>query len=141
MALFAELSSSPVAMEGSKFVDAYCLFNGQDIEQADAEQAYTQAEIEGTPTCATSSRPVAKNVGGDDGSSMSSQASALWTPRQWWTYGSSLRQASTKCRLYRNRPVEIMLLARTTQAMLGGVRRRLQSSSLDQPRQSRKGGN
>ena len=50
MALFAELSSSPVAMEGSKFVDAYGLFNGHDIEQADAEQAYVQSKLGGTPT-------------------------------------------------------------------------------------------
>ena len=49
-AIFAELTSCPVAMEASKFVDAYGFFKGHDIQQADADQAYVQSKLGGTPT-------------------------------------------------------------------------------------------
>ena len=50
-AVFEELASSPAGMEASRFVDAYGLMVGEDgeehdIEQADAEQAYTQAVLD-----------------------------------------------------------------------------------------------
>ena len=49
-AIFNELGSSPAAMEAGKAVDAYGLMPNNDVEQADAEQAYTQAVLKGTPT-------------------------------------------------------------------------------------------
>jgi len=49
-AVFQDLSSSPATMEASKTLDAYGLFAGHEIQQADAEQAYTQSKLEGTPT-------------------------------------------------------------------------------------------
>eukprot|EP00959_Pyramimonas_sp_CCMP1952_P038880 813991-Pyramimonas_sp.AAC.1 len=42
--------SSPAAMQASKAADAYGLFEGHSIEQADARQAYTQSRLGGTPT-------------------------------------------------------------------------------------------
>ena len=52
IALFNELSSNPASIEASKMVDAYGLFLGNDIQQADAEQAYIQSELgEYTPAC------------------------------------------------------------------------------------------
>ena len=42
-AVFEDLASSPAGMEASKFVDAYGLIKGHTCQQADAEQAYTQA--------------------------------------------------------------------------------------------------
>jgi hypothetical protein len=37
-------------MEAAKAADCYGLFPGHAVEQADAEQAYTQAKLGGTPT-------------------------------------------------------------------------------------------
>ena len=49
-AIFEELASSPAGLEASRFVDAYGLMSTNDvshvIEQADAEQAYTQATLD-----------------------------------------------------------------------------------------------
>ena len=53
VALFQELSSSPATMEAAKAADCYGLFPGHEVEQADAEQAYTQALLGGTPTWVT----------------------------------------------------------------------------------------
>lgn len=50
VAIFGEMSSSPATMEAGKAVDYYGLFPGHNIEQADAEQAYTQARLKGIPT-------------------------------------------------------------------------------------------
>ncbi len=50
IALFQELSSSPATMEAGRAVDAYGLMRGHKIMQADARQAYTQSEPNGTPT-------------------------------------------------------------------------------------------
>ena len=44
-ALFKELRSSPASMEASKAVDAYGLLPGHLIQQADDQQAYTQAML------------------------------------------------------------------------------------------------
>ena len=49
-ALFQDLGSSPASMEAGKAVDAYGCMAGHDIEQADAEQAYVQAYLEGEET-------------------------------------------------------------------------------------------
>ena len=42
--------SAPATMEAAKYCDAYGLLAGHDIMQADAEQAYVQAELKGPPT-------------------------------------------------------------------------------------------
>ena len=49
-AIFQNLGSSPANMEAGKAVDCFGCVAGHAIEQADAEQAYIQADIEGTPT-------------------------------------------------------------------------------------------
>ena len=38
-------------MEAARCADAYSLMPEHTVQQADAEQAYIQAEIDGTPTC------------------------------------------------------------------------------------------
>ena len=49
-ALFQDLSSSPAAMEASRAADAYGMLEGNDIDVADADQAYTQSFLEGDVT-------------------------------------------------------------------------------------------
>ena len=48
-AIFEELSPSPATLEASKAVDAFGLLPGNDIQQRDAEQAYVQSKLGGTP--------------------------------------------------------------------------------------------
>ena len=49
-AIFQHLGSSPASMEAGKMVDAFGLLPGHDLQQADACQAYIQAELEGEET-------------------------------------------------------------------------------------------
>ena len=49
-ALFQDMGSSPASMEAGKYVDCHGCLPGHDTEQADAEQAYVQADLEGTET-------------------------------------------------------------------------------------------
>ena len=49
-ALFQDLGSSPASMEASKAVDFYGCMDGHAIQQADAEQAYIQADLKGKET-------------------------------------------------------------------------------------------
>ena len=49
-AMFQELGSSPAAMEASKSADFYGCLPGYACHQSDAEQAYTQALMQGTET-------------------------------------------------------------------------------------------
>jgi hypothetical protein len=49
-AIFQDLGSSPASMEASRNIDCYGCFPGHGIQQADAEQAYIQAELKGTET-------------------------------------------------------------------------------------------
>ena len=49
-AVFHNLSSNPATIEAPKVVDAFGLFPGHTVEQADAQQAYTQSELEGIAT-------------------------------------------------------------------------------------------
>ena len=49
-AIFQELGSAPSSLEASKIVDWYGLWPGHICEQADAEQAYTQAMLDTTTT-------------------------------------------------------------------------------------------
>ena len=50
VAMFQELSSAPATMEASKWADFFGLLPGNDVEQSDAEQAYTQSVLGGTKT-------------------------------------------------------------------------------------------
>ena len=50
VALFQELSSCPATMQACKAADSYGCFPNHVIQQADAIQAYTQAELGGLPT-------------------------------------------------------------------------------------------
>ena len=47
-ALFNDLSSCPATMEAAKAADVYGLLEDHDVEQADAEQAYIQANLGST---------------------------------------------------------------------------------------------
>ena len=49
-AMFQDLGSAPATMEASKAADFYGCVPGNDIQVADAEQAYVQAPMKGTPT-------------------------------------------------------------------------------------------
>ena len=48
--MFQELGSCPATMEAARTADAYGCFPGHAAEQADAEQAYTQARLVGAAT-------------------------------------------------------------------------------------------
>ena len=47
---FAEMSSSPVTLEAFKILDVYALLPGNAGQTSDAEQAYAQTRLKGTPT-------------------------------------------------------------------------------------------
>ena len=49
-AIFQELGSCPATMEAARAADAYGCLPGHAVEQSDAEQAYTQALLDGTDT-------------------------------------------------------------------------------------------
>eukprot|EP00972_Heterocapsa_arctica_P029565 4356405-Heterocapsa_arctica.AAC.1 len=49
-AISQELSSSPATLEAAKSVDAFGLLPGHSVEQRDAQQAYVQSKLGGTPT-------------------------------------------------------------------------------------------
>ena len=49
-ALFRELGANPASMDALRLVDAYSLLDGHVMEQADAQQAYAQAKLQGAPT-------------------------------------------------------------------------------------------
>jgi hypothetical protein len=49
-AIFQELVSSPSTMEAARCADAYGMCPGNEVEQIDGEQAYTQALLQGTTT-------------------------------------------------------------------------------------------
>ena len=48
--MFQDLGSSPANMDASRAADCYGCFPGHDIEIADAEQAYIQADLKGIET-------------------------------------------------------------------------------------------
>ena len=50
MAIFQELGSNPATIEGARAADAFGLLPDHDVEQSDAEQAYTQAWLGGSET-------------------------------------------------------------------------------------------
>ena len=49
-AIFKEITSCPATIEAGKVADAYGMLPGNEIEMADGESAYTQAELQGPPT-------------------------------------------------------------------------------------------
>ena len=50
VAMFQDLSSCPATMEAGKSCDLFDSLDGHDIQQSDAEQAYTQSKLGGDPT-------------------------------------------------------------------------------------------
>ena len=50
VAMFQEMSSCPATMGAAKAADCYGCMPGHDLMQADADMAYTQAHLKGTPT-------------------------------------------------------------------------------------------
>ena len=50
VAVFQDLGSNPATMQSGKAADCYGRMGGNKTEQADAEQAYVQAELKGTET-------------------------------------------------------------------------------------------
>ena len=51
-AMLQDLGNAPATMEASRIADCYGCFPGHACQQADAEQAYIQAPLKGTPTWA-----------------------------------------------------------------------------------------
>ena len=49
-AIFQDLGSAPATLEAAKVADFYGCAPGNDVDIADAEQAYVQADMKGTPT-------------------------------------------------------------------------------------------
>ena len=49
-AIFQDMGSNPATMDAGRAADCYGCVEGNSIEVADAEQAYIQAELSGTPT-------------------------------------------------------------------------------------------
>ena len=50
VAMFQELSSCPATMDAAKTADCYGVAHGNSVQQADAEQAYTQSKLGGVAT-------------------------------------------------------------------------------------------
>ena len=66
-AAFRGMGSSRATLEAAKAVDFYGCLPGHAIEIADGEQAYVQAEMQGTPTW-ISLRMTSVRAGGENGS-------------------------------------------------------------------------
>ena len=49
VALFNEMASTPATLDASRMADMYACFPGHTVQGRDVEQAYLQAEMEGTP--------------------------------------------------------------------------------------------
>ena len=49
-AMFQDMGSAPATLEASRAADAHGCVPGHEVEVADAEQAYVQALMKGTPT-------------------------------------------------------------------------------------------
>ena len=60
-AMFQDMGSNPSSMQSGKSADCYGCLPGHCTEQADAEQAYIQAELKGTETWAAT-RGLAQRV-------------------------------------------------------------------------------
>ena len=54
-AMFQDLGNAPATLESSRIADCYGCFHGHACEQSDADQAYTQAPLKGTPYLGCSS--------------------------------------------------------------------------------------
>ena len=52
-AMFQDLGNAPRTMEASRIADCYGWYPGHGCDQSDAEEAYIQATIRGTPTWAS----------------------------------------------------------------------------------------
>ena len=48
--MFQELDSSPATMQAGRVANLLGCIDGNDVQQADATQAYTQTELKGNPT-------------------------------------------------------------------------------------------
>ena len=62
VAIFEELSSSPVGIEVSKSVDAYGLLKGHKAQQGDGTQSYTQATLGFGPNSPITGARLAKEL-------------------------------------------------------------------------------
>ena len=50
VAMFQEMATTPTTLEASRYSDLLSCFPGNSVEGRDVEQAYLQADMEGTPT-------------------------------------------------------------------------------------------
>ena len=50
VALFQEMATTPTTLEASRYSDLLACFPGNSVEGRNVQQAYLQAEMEGTPT-------------------------------------------------------------------------------------------
>ena len=49
-AMLQEMATAPTTLEASRYSDVLSCFPGNSVEWRDVQQAYLQAEVEGTPT-------------------------------------------------------------------------------------------
>ena len=93
-AVFQSLGSSPATMSAGKFMDYYSCASGNSGEQADAEQAYIQAELKRARNVGIHSprgaarRLVRWRLPHPSGAPPESH---LWTPQQWQLLGGALQ--------------------------------------------------
>ena len=50
VAMFQEMATTPTTLEASRYSDLLACFPGNTVEGRDVQQAYLQADMEGTPT-------------------------------------------------------------------------------------------
>ena len=62
--MFQDLGSAPATMEASKAADFCGCVPGNEIQVADADQAYVQAPMKGTPTWVAAAPRVGLRRGG-----------------------------------------------------------------------------
>ena len=100
-AIFDELSSAPASMAAAKAADAYGVCESHVVQQADAEQAYIQSKLGGTPTWVRLPRdrwPAAWK-GMRDPVCRPAGLSSVRTPRQRGVLGETLQHASSERRV------------------------------------------
>ena len=115
-AVSQNLGSSPSTMATGKFVDYYSCLEGNEGQQADAEQAYVQAELKGTETWVYIPpegwpEGMLSSICKDAGKEFRTpQACTLRPPRQRRVLGRALQHMSRPSRLSTNQGLALVFL-------------------------------
>jgi hypothetical protein len=135
-AVFQNLGSSPSNMEAGKAVGCYGCVVGHDIEQADAEQAYIQADIEGTTTWVAlppEAWPESWYVGKGDKRKPRYQRPVVllkkalyWAPGFRDILGEALQQGGDQGRFQGDSQLAVLFLPRPAEVVPGCICGRLQ---------------